>query len=94
MRDVHGSDRHRSVFENAKHVLNRKFIFLLATLGIFTVGAYNFSFVLLKAGSLGVSESFIPLVYASLNVATVLLGLPVGILGDRVGKVLVLGIGY
>ncbi len=94
VKDTRGPAMHRSVFENARAVLNREFVFLLAVLGIFTIGAYNFSFILLKAGSLGVQEGYIPLVYASLNVATVILGLPAGILADKVGKFPVLCLSY
>lgn len=94
VRDTKGTVKQRSVFENARNVLNREFILLLIVLGIFAIGAYNFSFILLKAGSLGVQESDIPLVYASLNVATVILGLPAGILADKIGKVPVLGLSY
>jgi MFS family permease len=75
-------------------VLNRKFVLLLVALGLFSVGAYNFSFILLRAGSLGVQEANIPLVYAFVNVAVVLVGLPAGILADRVGKLPVLGLTY
>lgn len=94
VRDTRAPARLRSVFENTRDVLNREFVLLLAALGVFTVGAYNFSFILLKASSLGVQESYIPLVYASLNVATVAFGLPAGMLADKVGKVPVLGLGY
>lgn len=94
VRDTKGPARHRSIFENARDVLSREFAFLLVILGIFFAGAYNFSFILLKAGSLGVQESHIPLVYASLNVATVVLGLPAGMLADRIGKAPVLCLSY
>ena len=92
--DTRGSVRQRSVFENARDVMNREFTLLLVVLGIFAIGAFNFSFILLKAGSLGVPESQIPLVYASLNVATVMVGLPAGMLADKAGKVPVLGLSY
>lgn len=92
--DTRGKTRKTSVFENAKDVLNREFAFLLFVLGVFTLGAYNFSFILLKAGALGVQESNIPLVYACLNAATVVLGLPAGMLADRIGKVQVLCLSY
>jgi MFS family permease len=94
VRDTNGQVRHRSVFENARGVLDRRFILLLVTLGVFAFGAYNFSFVLLKAGSLGIEESHIPLVYAALNVSTVAIGLPAGMLADKIGKIRVLGLGY
>lgn len=92
--DTKGSVRQRSVFENARDVMNREFTLLLVVLAIFAIGAYNFSFILLKAGSLGVPESQIPLVYACLNVATVMVGLPAGMLADKAGKVPVLGLSY
>lgn len=92
--DTRGQARKTSVFENARDVLNREFAFLLLVLGMFTIGAYNFSFILLKAGSLGVQENDIPLVYACLNAATVVLGLPAGVLADKIGKIRVLCLSY
>jgi MFS family permease len=94
VRDTFAVARRRGIFENAREVLNRKFVLLLVALGLFSVGAYNFSFILLRAGSLGVQEANIPLVYAFVNVAVVLVGLPAGILADRVGKLPVLGLTY
>lgn len=92
--DTRGLAKQKSIFENAREVLNHNFVLLLLILGVFTVGAYNFSFILLKAGSLGVQEANIPLVYACLNLATVVLGLPAGMLADRVGKVPILALSY
>jgi MFS family permease len=43
---------------------------------------------------LGISENLIPLVYAPINVAHTAIGLPSGILADKVGKEKVLIIGY
>jgi MFS family permease len=94
VRDYHGPARQRSIFKNAREVLDRRFALLLLTLGVFSVGAYDFSFILLKAGSLGLDANYIPLVYAALNVGTVILGVPAGTLADRVGKIPVLGLGY
>jgi MFS family permease len=88
--DARGRKKRRTVFENAKAVLTRDFVLLLVVLGIFAVGAYNFSFILLEAQSLGVQANFIPLVYALLNFATVLIAFPAGVLADRVGKLPVL----
>jgi MFS family permease len=94
VRDSRGAIGQRTPLQNMRSVLNRDFVFLLAFLGIFAVGAYNFSFILLKAGSLGISENDIPLVYAVLNVATVMLGLPAGMLADKVGKLPMLCVSY
>lgn len=92
--DAEGPVKHRNVFENAREALSHNFVALLIIFGVFTVGAYNFSFILLKASSLGVQDGLVPVVYACLNLATVVLGLPAGILADRIGKVPVLAVGY
>jgi MFS family permease len=74
------------VFKNARTVLTRRFKIYLLVMGVFALGAYNFSFILVKAGALGVANDTIPLVYATLNVATVVVGFPAGVLSDRLGK--------
>ncbi len=84
--DRKGLRKSTSLFRDARTVLTGKFTWYLLCVGIFAVGAYNFSFVLVKAGALGVDPGTIPLVYAALNAATVVAGLPSGILGDRFGK--------
>jgi MFS family permease len=85
-----GLKKQRHLFENAKQVVNRRFIFLLVVLGVFLVGAYNFSFILLRASSLGVPDGQIPLVYVVINAFSVVAAFPCGLLADRVGKVPVL----
>jgi MFS family permease len=85
-----------SIFSNINRVIrgNRPFVLLLVIAGIFGIGAFNFPFILLRASDLGISESFIPLIYATLNVAHTAIGIPSGILADKVGKEKVLIIGY
>ncbi len=73
---------------------NRPFIFLLIVSGIFSLGAFNFSFILLKASELGVEKNFIPLVYVVINVAHTAIGIPAGILSDKIGREKVLLISY
>ena len=94
MKEKHGLKRQANVFKNARLVLTRDFALLLVALGIFSVGAYDFSFILLEAGALGVQMNYITLVYAFLNFATVIIGLPIGLLADRVGKMPALCLGY
>jgi MFS family permease len=73
---------------------NRPFTLLLIISGIFSLGAFNYSFILLKASDLGVSKDVIPLVYAIINVLHTAIGIPTGVLADRIGKEKVLTIGY
>jgi len=94
VKDSRRSSEKRNVFASARIVLNREFVLLLAALSVFAVGAYDYSFILLDASALGVTESNIPLVYTVLNLATVILSVPVGVLADRIGKAKTLIIGY
>jgi MFS family permease len=73
---------------------NRSFVLLTIITGIFSLGAFNFSFILLRASELGVVESFIPIVYAVINIAHTIIGIPAGILADKIGKEKVLLISY
>jgi MFS family permease len=80
--------------EGVKSVLTGNFSRLLLVVGIFSLGAFNFSFVLLNASEAGIADSFIPLVYAAVNVAHVVVAIPAGVLSDRIGKEKVMVFGY
>jgi MFS family permease len=84
------------ILSNIDHVIrgNRAFVLLLIITGIFGIGAFNFSFILLRASDLGITDTFIPLVYATINVVHTAVGIPFGILADKIGKEKVLIIGY
>jgi MFS family permease len=85
--DKKGQKRTKSIFANAGEVLsNRRFKNFLFIIGVFGLGAYNFSFVLVEANRLGVDQNTVPLVYLVLNMGTVVAGLPAGLLADRIGK--------
>lgn len=92
--DTMGLAKQRHFFENASEVLNRRFLCLLTVLGIFLIGAYNFSFILLRASSLGILDDQIPLVYVTINALSVVAAFPSGMLADRIGKLPVLLLGY
>ena len=84
------------IFSRFSKVLrgNRPFTVLLIISGIFSLGAFNYSFVLLKASYMGIVKDVIPLVYAIINILHTAIGIPTGILADRIGKEKVLTIGY
>jgi MFS family permease len=77
-----------------KYVLKGNFSQLLIIVTIFSLGAFNFSFVLLNAKEARVAESLIPLVYAVVNVAHTAIAIPAGVLSDKVGKEKVMVLGY
>jgi len=92
--DTVGLKKQRHFFENASAVLNRRFVYLLAALSIFSIGAYNFSFILLRASSLGIPDGQIPLVYVTINALSVVAAFPAGILADKIGKIPVILLSY
>ncbi len=96
VREVAVKKRTGTILSNISHLVktNRPFALLLVISGIFGLGAFNFSFVLLRASDLGVAKEMIPLVYAVINVFHTIVGIPAGILADRVGKEKVLVLGY
>ena len=83
-------------FSNLKNLFieNKIFVYLVIILGIFSLGAFNYSFVLLKSADLGVEQNFIPIIYSVINITHTAIGIPAGILSDRIRKEKVLIIGF
>lgn len=77
-----------------KSVAKEKFLWLLVLVSIFSLGAFNFSFVLLYGSEVGISSEFIPLLFALVNIAHVAVAIPAGLLADRMGKERILFVGY
>jgi len=82
------------LLDGVRSTLAGRFSWLLVVVGIFSLGAFNFSFVLLNATEAGIADSYIPLVYAVVNVAHVAVAIPAGVVSDRVGKEKVMVLGY
>jgi MFS family permease len=91
-----GRSKAATIFSNIGTVMgnNKPFVLLLIISGIFSLGAFNFSFVLLKASELGIDNDSIPILYAVINVSHTAIGIPSGILADKIGKEKVLIVGY
>jgi MFS family permease len=85
-----------TIFSNIGTIMsnNKPFVLLLIISGIFSLGTFNFSFVLLKASELGIDNDVIPIVYAVINISHTAIGIPSGILADKIGKEKVLIVGY
>jgi len=80
--------------QNARAIFNLRLASFLVVVGIFAAGTYSYAFVLLKARSMGVAIGDVPLIYATLNLATVLVAIPIGVAADRIGAMKVLLIAY
>lgn len=96
VKEVIGKGTTEGMQKNFLYLLkqNRPFTILLLLTGIFGLGAYNYSFILLNSSDLGVIESSIPLVYATINITHTAVSIPSGIIADRIGKEKVLILGY
>lgn len=82
------------VLKGMQAVLKGAFLQLLLVVGIFSMGAFNFAFILLKAKEVGVPEALIPIVYVVINVAHTAIAMPAGSLSDRIGRERALIAGY
>lgn len=96
VKEVIGKGTTEEMQKNFLYLLkqNRPFTILLLLTGIFGLGAYNYSFILLNSSDVGVIESSIPLVYATINITHTAVSIPSGIIADRIGKEKVLILGY
>lgn len=88
------SSRSMGFVNDFRSVLTKQFTILLVIIGVFSIGAYNFSFILLKSSDLGVASAIIPLIYVTINITHTFTGIPIGILSDKFGEERVLILGY
>ncbi len=95
VKEIVGSQEGEFKFlEGLRDILKGRFLMLLGIVGVFSLGAYNFSFILLNAREMGVGDALIPIVYAVVNVTHTLVAIPAGRLADRIGREKVLALGY
>jgi len=82
------------LLKGMRTVLRGDFPLLLLVVGLFSLGAFNYSFVLLNAKEANITDALIPLVYAIINVAHTLIAIPSGLLADKIGKEKMLLVSY
>ena len=85
----------QSVVSNFREVLHGRYLIFLLIMTVFSIGAFNFSFILVESSDLGLEKNFVPLVYVVINISHTLIGIPSGILADKIGaeKVLLISFG-
>lgn len=76
----------RSIEYQFKQVMYREFLLLLIVVAVFAIGAYNFSFILLRSSEIGIPDSLIPLIYMIINLSHTAIAIPFGSLADKIGK--------
>jgi len=69
----------------------KKFIFISS---LFSLGSASYAFFILRAQNIGISITFIPLIYLVYNIFYAGLSVPFGRLSDKIGRRKVLLVGY
>jgi len=82
------------ILAGIQEALKGDFLILLLIVAIFSLGAFNYSFVLLNASEAGFDYRVIPIFYALINLSHTIIAIPSGVLSDRIGKERVLVMGY
>lgn len=73
---------------------SKDFYLFLGIVFIFTLGNSTDALLLVKAGDVGVSDAFIPIMYLVFNAVSVLFSVPAGMLSDKIGRDRLIIFGY
>ncbi len=73
---------------------DRKYYLLLGIAFLFTLGNSTDALLLVKAGDVGVQQTYIPVLYLIFNAVSVMFSIPAGILSDRYGRWKLIICGY
>ncbi|HHW57855.1 MAG TPA: MFS transporter [Clostridia bacterium] len=87
-------ERVSSSFKLDLSVFKGKFLLFFIVMLIFTLGNSSDAFLILRARSVGVKDSTIPIIIAMFNLFYALLSVPSGVLSDKIGRVNVIRLGW
>ncbi len=74
--------------------LPKKFYLFLAIVFVFTLGNSADALLLVKTAETGINKSYIPFVYMIFNMVSVFLAVPIGKLSDKVGREILIILGF
>jgi MFS family permease len=94
MKDRPGVPHERENIFKAWGTLSRGFKLFLIPAGIFSLAYFSFSFLLLRAYTLGFAVRDVVLLYALFNISFVFFSVPIGKLGDWIGRKYIVVLGY
>jgi MFS family permease len=94
MKDHPGVPHKRENLFKAWTTLNKEFKRYLVPAMIFSLAYFSFGFLLLRAYSIGFAIKDVVLLYALFNTVFVLVSVPVGKLGDLIGRKYIIILGY
>jgi MFS family permease len=94
MKDRPGFSHERENIFKAWKTLSSGFKTYLIPAGIFSLAYFSFGFLLLRAYTLGFAIRDVVLLYALFNVSFVAVSIPIGQLGDFIGRKYIIILGY
>ncbi len=94
MKDRPGIPHERENIFKAWGTLSPRFKSYLIPAGIFSLAYFSFGFLLLRAYTLGFSIKDVVLLYALFNISFVIISIPIGKLGDLIGRKYIISLGY
>lgn len=94
MKDRPGIPHERENIFKAWGTLSPKFKSYLIPAGIFSLAYFSFGFLLLRAYDIGFAIKDVVLLYALFNISFVFISIPIGKLGDFVGRKYIIVLGY
>ncbi len=94
MKDRPGKPHKREGMLESWLTLSPEFKRFLLPAGIFALAYFSFGFLLLKAYRVGFSASDVVLLYALFNISFVIASVPIGRLGDMIGRRSIISLGY
>jgi len=74
--------------------LDRNFILYMVLSGIFAVGNFTYSFLLIRAKQIGFKEALVPVLYLVYTLSASLTAYPFGRLADRIGRKTVMQLSF
>ncbi|MBI3633933.1 MAG: MFS transporter [Candidatus Vogelbacteria bacterium] len=94
MKDRPGIPHEKEDMFKAWRTLSPRFKLFLIPAGIFSLAYFSFSFLLLKAYLVGFAIKDVVLLYSLFNISFVVMSVPVGKLGDIIGRKSIVILGY
>ncbi|MFA6510889.1 MAG: MFS transporter [Candidatus Paceibacterota bacterium] len=94
MKDRPGTPHERENIFKAWGALSKGFKLFLIPAGIFSLAYFSFSFLLLRAYDVGFSIKDVVLLYALFNISFVAFSVPIGKLGDWIGRKYIIVLEY
>jgi len=76
-----------------KHIPKKFYLFLIIIF-VFSLGNSTDALLLVKTSETGINKSYIPFVYMIFNTVSVLLAIPIGKLSDRIGREILIIVGF